>query len=259
MVTALRLVSFCLDYTLHLEDVVLMHCLAGTAEIRDYSCYIDGKIVILVDTPGFNDTHKSDVDILHALAEWMKDAAEEGVFFSGIIYLYSLTDARMTSAGITNLRMFTKLCGQDHLNKVVLATTKAEITPDADVELRTYDLKKPGGFWAPYIAAGSKVCNLENSFASAKALVKEVLSLNETSFIPRIQQEMMDGVEPGRTEAGQEINAQIEKLRKVHKQELMELRSASERAELRSMSSMPYQNFTSYCQTTNMMHQIISV
>jgi predicted GTPase len=32
-----------------------------------------GKPVILVDTPGFNDTHKSDGDIRAQIAEWLSN------------------------------------------------------------------------------------------------------------------------------------------------------------------------------------------
>jgi hypothetical protein len=167
----------------------------------------------------------------------MKDAAAEQMFFSGIIYLYSLTDARMTNSSFTNLRLFRKLCGEHNLDKVVLATTKAEITPTKDVAIRSNDLTKPGGFWAPFVAAGSKVQNLENTFTSATNLVREVLALNHKPFIPRIQQEMMDGIEPGLTEAGRVINDQIETLKKEHEEEMNALRSESELAIKKSRST----------------------
>ena len=33
---------------------------------------------MLVDTPGFNDTHRTDIEVLNLLADWMKHSYEEG-------------------------------------------------------------------------------------------------------------------------------------------------------------------------------------
>jgi hypothetical protein len=46
-----------------------------TAEIRSYRCqHTDGSEsnVVLVDTPGFDDTEIKDADILAGIAEWLK-------------------------------------------------------------------------------------------------------------------------------------------------------------------------------------------
>jgi hypothetical protein len=46
-----------------------------TQEVRAYSCLHpngSGRKVILVDTPGFDDTDRTDYDILRDIAQWLK-------------------------------------------------------------------------------------------------------------------------------------------------------------------------------------------
>lgn len=191
---------------------------------------IKGKPVILLDTPGFNDTNRSDSDILRSLAEWMRDAAEEGMFFSGIIYLHSISDVRMTGSSMANIRMFRALCGDENFSKLVLATTKWENTKKEDAETRHTVLSSPDGYWSPFIAGGSKVRRLKNTKKSANALLEEVLGLNRHTFAPRIQQEMMEGKPIRDTEAGVLLQGNILEVRNRAERDMQELREAYEEA-----------------------------
>ena len=129
---------------------------------------------MLVDTPGFNDTVRSDTEILGLLVDWMKESYGERQF-SGLIYLHDISGARMTGSILKNLRMFRKLCGEDNLRNVVLATTKWAITPINDAILRERDLCCDQGFWGLMIKAGSMVRRFDNTEASARSLVEESL------------------------------------------------------------------------------------
>lgn len=58
------------------SDVVIGHELDScTQEVRAFSCLHpngSGQKVVLVDTPGFNDTERTDYDILQNIALWLK-------------------------------------------------------------------------------------------------------------------------------------------------------------------------------------------
>ena len=181
-------------------------------------CKVGDKYVILVDTPGFNDTERSDTEILYSLAEWMKDSYDEKMLLSGIIYLHSISDARMTNSSLQNLRMFRKLCGDDNLKNVVLVTTKWGITPEEDAHRRERDLTSETGFWGTMIAAGSSVRRFENSTASAKALVEDILYGGER-FMPTIQKEVVQGKKLADTEAGAFINKALNELQERYEEE----------------------------------------
>lgn len=81
------------------------------------------KTVYLIDTPGFDDTSRSDIDVLREIAGWLTASYSNRVFPHGIIYLHRISDVRMQGSAKKNLLMFKKLCGDDALRKVVLTTT----------------------------------------------------------------------------------------------------------------------------------------
>ena len=43
-----------------------------TSSVQNCSCSLDGRQIELVDTPGFNDTNVSDIDILQRIADYLK-------------------------------------------------------------------------------------------------------------------------------------------------------------------------------------------
>ena len=43
-----------------------------TRDVRAVRIQLSGQNVVLVDTPGFNDTEMSDMDVLELIGEWLK-------------------------------------------------------------------------------------------------------------------------------------------------------------------------------------------
>jgi hypothetical protein len=70
-----------------------------------------------VDTPGFDDTSRSDSEVLHNLAMWLNEAYGREVFLTGLIY-------QMRFTGLTSKiwRLVRQLCG-DNMSGFVLCTT----------------------------------------------------------------------------------------------------------------------------------------
>jgi hypothetical protein len=188
---------------------------------------MDGKNVVLVDTPGFSDTNLSDTEILRRIAAWMKDNYDEGLLLSGIIYLHRVTDIRMEGPSLKNLRMMKKLCGEGSLANVVLATTMWEKVTEEEGTRREEELKQV--FWKEMIASGSTVRRIMTGRADdARALVKSMLTNRPTST--RLQEELRDGKALIQTEAGLEIRDEIarleQKLKEEHRLEMKELKEA---------------------------------
>lgn len=91
-----------------------------------YSCdYNQSITVYLIDTPGFDDTNRTDAAVLRALADWLTHSFIKAIKLNGVIY--RITDLRMLGAAKRYLYMFRKLCGEDALTNVVLATTMWEL------------------------------------------------------------------------------------------------------------------------------------
>jgi len=46
-----------------------------TREVQAFECFnSEGRRIILVDSPGFNDTNVSDLDVLQSIADWLKQS-----------------------------------------------------------------------------------------------------------------------------------------------------------------------------------------
>ncbi|KAI4219269.1 MAG: hypothetical protein L6R36_008437 [Xanthoria steineri] len=208
-----------------------------TQEVKEVPCIVGNHHVILVDTPGFNDTNRSDTEILTAVADWMKGSYEADMRLSGIIYLHDISDTRMTNSGLLHLKMFRNLCGDHNLKNVILATTKWGVTPLQDARRREKDLTSDTRFWRPMIAAGAVVRRFENSPESATDLVKKILDKGQ-KIVPTIQQEVVKGTKLADTQAGAIIEATIARLQKEHDQEKQALLEEVQRAKKEQNRSM---------------------
>ncbi|KAJ3556623.1 hypothetical protein NP233_g11937 [Leucocoprinus birnbaumii] len=152
--------------------------------------------VVLVDTPGFDDTNRSDLEILNTIANWFQMIPDESKI-SGIAYLHRITDPRMTSTVVKNFDMFQKLCGRDFFRKVVLVTTMwpKEATPDpSELESRERDLKD--NYWKPMILKGSTSFRYRNTEESAWTIFNHLLGIQQADdrlvLLVKIQQELVN-------------------------------------------------------------------
>lgn len=82
-----------------------------------------GRTVHLIDTPGFNDTLRSDAETFQELAYWLGVADDRKFQLSGVIFLHRITDIRFHSSTRRALEIFKALCGQDAFCGMVVATT----------------------------------------------------------------------------------------------------------------------------------------
>lgn len=73
--------------------------------------------------PGFNDTLRSDLDILKELAFFFRRIHMSGASLGGIIYVQPITTNRVQGSSKRSLRMLEQLCGLDALSRIVLCST----------------------------------------------------------------------------------------------------------------------------------------
>jgi hypothetical protein len=81
---------------------------------------VHGKQIVLIDTPGFDDTYKSDTEVLRMLYDWFKGSYSNGRKLNAIIYLHNITDVRMRGSSLNNLFAFKRLCGEDLFSSILL-------------------------------------------------------------------------------------------------------------------------------------------
>lgn len=126
----------------------LINTILGTSVVTVYPCTINTATnLYLVDTPGFDDTNRSDTEVLRELATWLTDSYTAHIKLSGIIYLHRISDVRMQGSAKKNLFMFKKLCGNDALKNVILATTMWDRVSQSEGDARELELTSTMDFW----------------------------------------------------------------------------------------------------------------
>ena len=194
----------------------------GTSQVSVFRGHMDdGTSVYFVDTPGFDNSHKTDIDVLKDVADYLNKSYENKILLSGIIYLHRISDTRVGGSGMRNLRMFRKLVGDDSLDNVVLATTMWSVVPDIEVGVRREsELTQGSEFWRHMISKGSRVFRQDRGVESAKEIVQHIIQKQKRHVLD-IQQDMVDrGVTLNNTAAGKEVQAELAKQQAEHEQRI---------------------------------------
>jgi hypothetical protein len=97
----------------------------GTSSIDTYSYTLPGqnRRIHLIDTPGFNDTNRSDIETLSMLASYLGASYANVVSIHGILIIHPITDNRMSGSTMRNVEMMKKMCGWASYQNLVVAPT----------------------------------------------------------------------------------------------------------------------------------------
>lgn len=205
--------------------------MTGTSKVEVVPAIMpNGKRIFLIDTPGFDDTYQSDTDILREIADWLAQAYQFKVRLTGLIYLHRITDVRIGGSGMKNLRMFRKLCGEQGLGSVVLATTMWSLCPAADAKRREDQLVNQNDLWTKLVSNGARVFRQDDGIASGQKIINYLIDRAHPVTLD-IQREMVDqGKTLGETSAGKEVQEELEKLQKKHEKEMREIKEDMDEA-----------------------------
>jgi len=72
---------------------------------------VGGRPAILIDTPGFHDTFKSDMDILDSIARYLAELHRQRKTIGGIIYIHRISDVRFTEPPLRASGLFWRCAG----------------------------------------------------------------------------------------------------------------------------------------------------
>ncbi|KAG5220558.1 Lanosterol alpha-demethylase [Salix suchowensis] len=188
---------------------------------------LDGRRVTLVDTPGFDDTTKSDTDVLAMIAAFLTASSvrlpyfsqqltevprrryEQGKTLSGIIYLHRISDFRMSGLSTRNFRMLRHLCGEKTLKNLAIVTNMWGEVPAAVGEARERSLRR-------------RTCS-SSPLWTRNEMVDSGMDLSETA-------------------AGGELRAELAALIQKHEQEIRTLKSEMDEGVYYITQSIPWAN-----------------
>ncbi|KAG6907316.1 hypothetical protein DXG01_009435 [Tephrocybe rancida] len=188
---------------------------------------LPNRRVVVIDTPGFDDTDIDDREVLRRIAVWLARSYDAKMKLAGVIYLHEITQPRMLGTSRKNLDMFVRLCGPDAIKNVILATTKWDELPSNEMgEMRESQLK--GEHWKHMVELGSRIHRFDCSQRSARRIVNYILAKDPLDAV-QIQTELVQiGDILAETEAGRTLRFTLQELLKMQKHVSANLRSGQE-------------------------------
>jgi hypothetical protein len=126
-----------------------------------HSFWTAGQHVHLIDTPGFDDTNRSDIDTLKTIASYLSASFANGVRLSGIIYLHRISDNRVAGSGMRNLRMFKQLSGSNAWPNTVIGTTMWGADEYAKGIERERELSNEPNYFGDILSGGANLFRID--------------------------------------------------------------------------------------------------
>jgi len=200
---------------------------------------LNNRLVTLIDTPGFDDTVKSEAEILRLIADFLAATYEGGRKINGVIFIHRISDYRMGGVARKNFRLFRKLCGDDALKNVVIATNMWGDVSEEIGSAREKELAESELFFKPALEKGAKMVRHDNTAESAKCIIQNFVE--SVPEVLSIQREVVDEKKSvAETAAGLDLQAELEKQLAKHRQELEGIRE--EMADLMELKDKTHQD-----------------
>lgn len=121
--------------------------------------------------------------------------------------------------------MFRKLCGEEALQNVIFVTTMWDhVTDPTLATTREAELANQEEFFKPMLDKGAKMHRYDNTVASARVIVSQLVRNTRDAVVLQVQQELVDqSMKISDTAAGKELLLERELLVKKHVAELQEV------------------------------------
>ncbi|KZT74202.1 P-loop containing nucleoside triphosphate hydrolase protein [Daedalea quercina L-15889] len=206
-----------------------------TANIDVASCTMDDQKIVLIDTPGFDDTSKSQAEVLDDIGKFLKQADERELKVSGVIYMHRISDRRVGGIARENFRLFEKICGEGAMKNVLIVTTMWEDVDERIGQAREQELATKSLFFQTAMKQGASMDRLQNNPDSAKWVVSRFLPNPYRRL--QMQRELVDeNKQVPETEAGGILSDILKQQQERHQREMNKLREElqreSDRAEM---------------------------
>lgn len=176
--------------------------------------------ILVIDTPGFDDTKRSDSEILDEIARILACQYQLGVQLKGVIYVHRIADLRYGNSAVKTFEICKRICGEDALKNVLLLTSRWDQVDEVTGAKREKQLRED--FWSYMLHRGSNMSRYHGSRESAQSLVSQLLSKDNVTL--ELQKELVDqNKRLNQTVAGSFVNDNLEGLKKEYETELASL------------------------------------
>ncbi|KAI6040123.1 P-loop containing nucleoside triphosphate hydrolase protein, partial [Pisolithus marmoratus] len=157
------------------SDVGARHDLMShTKEVRPVRYpHSDGiRNIVFLDTPGFDDTSITDVQILRQIAHWLNATYKKNIKLGGVLYMHRISGNRVSGTLLRNYNMLKELCGKDNFKNIILVTTMWDEVTEEVGSARERELQSD--FWRSMISFGSTIHRFEGTMESAWKIINSL-------------------------------------------------------------------------------------
>jgi len=166
----------------------LLSCTSSVQTAGPFQLF--GREVILIDTPGFDDSTRGDMDILRSIASYLEATYRRSQKLSGVIYMHRISDFKMGGVSRRNFGMLRSLCGESTLKNILIVTNMwGDVALDV-AERRERELASDDLLFKPVLDKGATMARHHGSLQSAQEILKHFLGSPEIAL--QIQTELVD-------------------------------------------------------------------
>ncbi|KAI0859103.1 hypothetical protein F4860DRAFT_483820 [Xylaria cubensis] len=213
------------------KDAQIGHDLAScTNSVAIFRTELQDRNVYLIDTPGFDDTSREDVETLTTIAHYLSVSYTNNVSINGILYLHRISDTRIGSSTRRNLDMMKALCGEDVFENVAVMTTmwSSDFSGVEHAKQCSREQELRDVYLCDMLDKGSQIINhkqcqtLAHRQASANNILARISETwKDTKITLQIQHEMVNlNLTLKETSAGKVLEEHIKKYQKYSEREL---------------------------------------
>ncbi len=192
---------------------------------------LDGRPVVLNDTPGFDDTVRTDIEILEGIGKWVaKQGFTKSQPLDGLILLHPIyvTHEFDSSMERKRIRLLESILGKDAYKRVVIATTMwGTLTCEDDVK-RDIDARWHKGVWDSFRKGGATITEHDNTSESAHRIIRSIIKRSDESERVEILLQKEMAKKSARfieTSAGKEVKGNLENEIRLIEDQLLDHRN----------------------------------
>lgn len=206
---------------------------AGTATCTALPIAIAGRVVLLVDTPGFDDTYRSDAEILSEISKMLIAQHKLGVRLKGVVYLHRISDDRLAGSSMKTLKLFKQICGEKAFSSVLLVTTRWDKVGSEELGA-AHERELSRGVWQDMMRSGANMARFYGDRESAQTIINQlVVTSSVVGVVLQIQDELLhQGKRLHETKAGAAVSDEIANLKMQMQEELQALEQERRRMDI---------------------------
>jgi len=192
---------------------------------------VEGRKVILIDTPGFDDTHRTDAEVLENIVIGLAALYQSAIKLIGVLYLHRITDTRMSGAANKSKGILERLCGPSAFRHIVVVTNMwQDLRSSEEGDAREKELMGRREYFRDMVEQGTKFARHYKTKASAERIVGNFI-MEGNPFVLAIQRQLIDeNMSLEATPVGKYVNEGIVELKRKQARDLKRSQAHLQRA-----------------------------